>query len=225
MKRVSGVLRELLLGMNPNMQDLYLLFDFDGVIGNTWDVFLEALIHNDEFKTKEEAVAAVNTYFANKPNHSKAHSLSKEELHKMSQQRIATGTFINENGFELFDDFVKEIEKFETKHKAIVSTGSLVYLEPALARTNIRPTHILGFEDHHSKEEKINQICNDWKCNIEDVYYFTDSLADVLELKDHIAKDKLIGVSWGFCSKEQLLSELAEECILDTAADMSEVLP
>ena len=94
----------------------------------------------------------------------------------------------------------------------------------ALAKTNINPTHILAFEDHHSKEDKIETICTDWGVTPNDVYYFTDSLADAYELQDFISPEKLIGVAWGFCGREVLLKELKPEYILDTSYDIHRVL-
>lgn len=62
-------------------------------------------------------------------------------------------------------------------------------------------------------------MCKEWGVRVDEVYYFTDSLADVYELEDMIAKDKLFGVTWGFCSRELLLKELRPEQILDTPSD------
>jgi len=56
------------------------------------------------------------------------------------------------------------------------------------------------------------------------VYYFTDTLADVYELRELLSPGKLIGVSWGFCSKAQLMTMLDEENILTTPADLSRVI-
>lgn len=67
-----------------------------------------------------------------------------------------------------------------------MSSGSEEYVQPALIRSGLEPTHVLCFEDHHSKEEKIELICKDRGVNIQDVYYITDSLADVYELKDFL---------------------------------------
>ena len=122
--------------------------------------------------------------------------------------------------FGLFNDFVKEIEAIDTKYKAVVSSGSQQYVIPALSKTFIRPTHILAYENHHSKEEKIEIICQDWGCEVTDVYYFTDTLADVYELQNFLAPEKLIGVFWGYCGKDALLKALKEKHILNTAADL-----
>ena len=51
--------------------------------------------------------------------------------------------------------FIEISENINSKHKAVVSSGSQLYVIPSVAQTNINPTHILAFENHHSKEEKI----------------------------------------------------------------------
>ncbi len=133
-----------------------------------------------------------------------------EELHKL--------------GYSLFEEFVRVVESIPTKYKAIVSSGSQVTVIPALSKTNINPTHILAYENHHSKEEKIEIIAKDWGVNTEEIFYFTDTLADVFELQSLISEDKLIGVTWGYCTKEELLRELIAECILDEPSDIHKVL-
>jgi phosphoglycolate phosphatase-like HAD superfamily hydrolase len=131
---------------------------------------------------------------------------------------------VHKHGFQLFGDFVAEIEKLQDARIAVVSSGSQNYVLPALQKTNLNPTHILAFEDHHSKEEKIELVCRDWGIDVSEAYYFTDTLADIYELRDMIAPDKLIAVSWGYCTKEQLLTELPEENILSKPSDLTKVI-
>lgn len=202
----------------------YLIFDFDGVIGDTWDVFIDVLIRRRRFKTREEAISSMKKYFSSKPNHIRGHTLTDEEMQIEFDKTVKTGEMIDEHGFPLFTDFVAQIESINTHYKAIVSRGSQNYIIPKMSTTNINPTHILAFEDHHSKEKKIETICNDWNVSVKDVYYFTDSLADVYELQNMISKDKLIGVSWGFCTEEDLLKELLPEHILNIPSDIHKVL-
>ena len=201
-----------------------LIFDFDGVIGDTWEIVAKAHVAVGKFPTVEAAKEDNRNYVSKKPNHTRNHSLSDEEMKGIYDWMSGIGKFMHEEGFDLFTDFVHEVESIPTKHKAIVSSGSQNYVIPAVARTNINPTHILAFENHHSKEEKIEIIARDWGADLSEIYYFTDTLADVYELQDFISKDKLIGVSWGFCSKDQLLQELQEQYILDTPKDIHNVL-
>lgn len=206
------------------MHTHYLIFDFDGVIGDTWEAAIGAHLERRTKPTRELAIEEMNLYFNRRPHHTRTHTLTPEELIREYEWTTLFGEVMHKIGFKLFDDFVKEIEAIETPYKAIVSSGSHKYVIPALQRTNINPTHVLAFEDHHSKEEKIEMICRDWNVSIKDVYYFTDSLADVYELQDFISPDKLIGVTWGFSGKENLLKELKEEHILESPAQFNNIL-
>jgi phosphoglycolate phosphatase-like HAD superfamily hydrolase len=197
----------------------YLIFDFDGVIGDTQTASYEATAEVDG-RSIEDAAAENMRYSSEKPNHTRDHTLTDEELQAGYQWTRDFGKHMLESNFSLFTDFVAEIESLQTEHKAVVSSGSQLYVIPAMAKTNIQPTHILAYENHHSKEEKIETICKDWGVGASDVYYFTDTLADVYELQNMIAKDKLIGVSWGYCGKELLLRELDEAHLLDKPGDI-----
>lgn len=203
---------------------LNLIFDFDGVIGDTFKAAAYGLIKTGREKDEESASAHVYSYASKMPHHTNNHTLSDTELAGEYSWTASFGEHVHEHGFDLFDDFVREIENIETDNKAIVSSGSQKYVLPALMKTNIKPTHILAFEDHHSKEEKIEMICKDWGVATNEVYYITDSLADIFELKNFISPDKLIGVTWGFCTKEQLLTELDSKQILDAPEHIRKLL-
>lgn len=201
----------------------YLIFDFDGVIGDTLSVTTAATAHVDGISL--DAAAASNLKYASeKPNHTRDHSLSQQQLQAIYKWTSDFGQFVHESQFALFDDFVHIIEDLWTTYKAIVSSGSQRYVLPALADTKINPTHILAYENHHSKEEKIETICADWGVTPADVYYFTDTLADVYELQTIITKEHLIGVSWGFCGYDLLARELEDAFILKKPQDIHSVL-
>ncbi len=206
-----------------HMSHPYLIFDFDGVIGDTREASAHAtaIVDGVDYDT---AFAANLRYASHKPNHTRNHALSDADMHKIFVWTQGFGTEMHRRGFPLFTEFVSEIERLPTPFKAVVSSGSQQYVIPALATTAINPTHILAFEDHHSKEEKIELICADWGVAPADVYYFTDTLADVYELKEFITEDKLIGVSWGYCGRDILLQELKPEYILDTPNDLHRVV-
>ncbi len=202
----------------------YLIFDFDGVIGDTYEAVVAAHLQYGTAPDREGVILDMQRYFGTRPHHTRTHTLTAEQLKAEYDWTAGFGKIMMESHFELFTDFVNEIELLPTKYKAIVSSGSQNYVLPALAKTNINPTHILAFEDHHSKEDKIETICKDWGVSPSDVYYFTDSLADVYELQNFISPDKLIGVAWGFCGREVLLKQLKPEHILDVPSDIHKVL-
>jgi len=200
----------------------YFIFDFDGVIGDTQEASANATMVVDG-RTYEDAWAENLRYSSEKPNHTRNHTLTDAQLKAVYDWTVQFGAIMRDSHFPLFTDFVKEIEAIDTKFKAVVSSGSQLYVIPAIAKTNINPTHILAYENHHSKEEKIETICKDWGVEVSEVYYFTDTLADVYELQNFIAPNKLIGVSWGYCGKEALTTQLEEKYILDKAEHLSKV--
>ena len=201
----------------------HLIFDFDGVIGDTLEASARAtaIVDNVDFSRALELNGA---YARSKPNHVRNHTLTDEEMQAIYTWTAHFGDLMRESDFPLFSDFVTEIESVPTEHKAIVSSGSQKYVIPALAETDINPTHILAFENHHSKEEKIEIICRDWGVEVTDIFYFTDTLADIYELKDMLSPDKLIAVSWGYCTAEELARELNENYILQAPKDIHKVL-
>lgn len=197
----------------------YLIFDFDGVIGDTQEASAKATMVVDG-RTYEGAWEENLRYASEKPPHTRDHTQTEEQMHATYEWTVKFGEQMVNSNFPLFSEFVKEIEAINTKYKAVVSSGSQLYVIPAMTKTQIQPTHILAYENHHSKEEKIEIICKDWDCEVSDVYYFTDTLADVYELQNFISPDKLIGVSWGYCGKEALQKELTDENILDKKEDL-----
>ncbi len=201
----------------------YLIFDFDGVIGDTKIAAAHATAAVSGM-SYEDALADNMRYASNKPEHTRDHTLTDAEMKAVYDWTVSFGERMRDSHFELFTEFVSEIEKLPVKYKAVVSSGSQQYVIPALAKTNINPTHILAYENHHSKEEKIEAVCHDWGIDTKDVYYFTDTLADVYELKNFIDADKLIGVAWGYCGKAELSKELSEKNILTYPSDLSQLL-
>lgn len=201
-----------------------LIFDFDGVIGDTYDAWTEVQKHLSLQGGGLGTFVDINVYASQKPNHTRDHTLTPEELTQIYERVSYGGKMVHQIGFRLFDEFVREIGSLETPYKAVVSSGSQAYVLPALAKTDIEFTHILAFEDHHSKEEKIEIICKDWGVEPTDVFYFTDTLADIYELKDFVHPQRLIGVTWGYCTPEQLLTELPAENILYSPSDLPKIL-
>ena len=56
----------------------YLIFDFDGVIGDTWEATILAHGKHGKYMSREDAIIEMNKYFNNKPNHTRTHSKTGE---------------------------------------------------------------------------------------------------------------------------------------------------
>ncbi len=202
----------------------FLIFDFDGVLGDTYNVWTEVQNQQNKQNGKVGAFIDLNVYAIQKPHHARNHTLTQADLAVLHERISNGGKLVHEKGFPLFNEFILQIKRLTNTKMAVVSSGSQNYVKPAIEKMGLDFTHILAFEDHHSKEEKVEQICQDWGIEFSEAYYFTDTLADIYELKDIINPHKLIGVTWGYCSKEQLLTELPNENILNSPVDLVQVL-
>jgi leucyl-tRNA synthetase len=200
----------------------YLIFDFDGVLGDTYKntVYAHSVMYGSSLK---EAERKMMEYFSNIPNHTRSSIRTPEQIRKDLDFSEKFGKILADSEVKLFTKFIKEIKKYKNTKIAIVSSGSKQYVEPAVKRTGLKPTHILAFEDHHSKEEKIENVCKDWGVKVEDVYYFTDTKADVYELQNTLQADKLIGCAWGYSGFDDLKQVLAEKNILKDFKDIHRI--
>jgi phosphoglycolate phosphatase-like HAD superfamily hydrolase len=131
-----------------------LIFDFDGVLGNTRGAVLFALVASGRESDHQSAISNVTNYFSKKPHHARDHTMTAGEMIAEHEWIKKFGTIVHEHGFSLFEEFISEIKQLENARIAVVSSGSQNYVLPAIQQTSLKPTHTLTFEDHHSKEEK-----------------------------------------------------------------------
>jgi leucyl-tRNA synthetase len=200
----------------------YLVFDFDGVIGDTYEVCIAANMLIDNIENKE-AINKIEKYNSRKPDHSKGHSLTETEVKSRLDWIARYGQEMLKSKFNLFDDFNKLIRNIPNTKIAIISAGSGLYIRNRIEETGLNPTHVLTYEDHHSKEEKIEQVCKDWGVSMQDIYYFTDTKADVYELEDCLDRKKIIGCAWGYCGYDLLREVLPENQILKQYTDIHKI--
>lgn len=196
----------------------YLIFDFDGVLGDTFEQTIS--FYQDLNNTSYDSAREITIKNFEKSAYSKNTVLSDVQRQGKIKRRLDFSKHLDKVDFELFHEFIEEIRKLKNTKLAIVSSGSREYILPKIKDLDLDFTHILTFEDHHSKEEKIAQICKDWEVDQKEVYYFTDTKADVLELENFLDRTKIIGCSWGFHGFEKLLELLPKNQILRNFGDI-----
>lgn len=209
---------------NPEQRTKHFIFDFDGVLADTFDVSNEAKAAMGLYKDLDEAVRTTIEYGSNPPPHGKD---ADEETVKSSAEwteLFKKAMMDRRDDLKLFEDFIEEILKIENMQMAIVSSGSITYINHMLQDTPLSPTHVLALEDHHSKEEKVKQICKDWGISEQEAYYFTDTKIDVYELENFMNRSKIIGCAWGYLGADTLREVLPEEQILHNFADIHNIV-
>jgi Valyl-tRNA synthetase len=206
---------------HPSSQETkYLIFDYDGVLADTNQANLIAWAKLCTENNLKQAEKLRNEYLE-KARYSKSSELSTEEKELQRQFSRQICQLMAEQEFSLFTEFLEEIGKIPNTKLAIVSNGyKELLIIPKLKQCKLNFTHVLGKEDGLSKADKIAKICQDWGVSKKQVYYFTDTHTDILELENFLDKDKLIGCSWGWVGKTKLLEVLPAKQILDQPQDI-----
>lgn len=199
----------------------YFIFDFDGVIADTWELGIQALIDLGEKNDREEALQFRTHHFSTRPVHQRdKDGINQDDMQKLKDRTLKMNQYFVEKGVPLFEGFVVELQHLHSVTMAVVSSGSRISVVPNAQKTGLPFTHILSLEDGHSKEDKIMRICKDWKVKVNDVYYFTDTLSDVYELENYLDRTKIIGCAWGYLGYDALRTELPDGQILKQFTDI-----
>ena len=200
----------------------YLIFDFDGVLGDTLEPLVKINAKVDG-TTETQALNKILSHYENKTPHGK--EKTAQDLEKWANLYEILGKELHQIGYNLFDGFIQEIGKIKDSKLAIVSSANTIQTKSIIDQTNLDFTHVLGFQDHHSKEEKVKMIANDWGVNLNELYYFTDTKTDFWELEDLLDKTKIIGCAWGWQGYNKLNEVLPASQILKDFTDIHLVIP
>lgn len=205
----------------------HLIFDFDGVIGDTLSVNAQAeQLLFQPTKTIQELIKDVFIAHHQKPFHLE---FSEQEKEQNINRRKSTGDKIVELGFKCFPDVVQELLKIKNPKMAIVSGSSQKVIEYGIDTANLgldegfgplRFDFIMGFEDGLSKVDRVVKICEQWGVEPSEVYFFTDTKSDVIELQDTLDFVKIFGCSWGWHGYSRLKEVLPLDQILEEAFEI-----
>ncbi len=174
--------------------------------------------------TEKEAITEFLKYFNATPDHTRNSERTPEKIRLDNEYVNVLGIEIAKQNPSLFMEFVREVKKYKNAKCAVVSSGSNKYVLPPLKKSGMKFSHILSWEDDHSKEEKIEKICADWGVSVKDIYYFTDTKADVYELENLLDRSKIIGCAWGYLGYERLNEVLSDDQILKDFKDIHRVI-
>lgn len=171
-----------------------IIFDFDGVIGDTKEInySISKLTNPDLTVKKFEDHHNGNVF--EKPLFS-----SPDNFHELQKER-----FTKDNLFPLVD----EIKAFSDNYLLfVVSSSREDNIEHFLALGNVKTCfqEILGSGFHTSKVEKFKYIFNKYDLSNEDCVFITDTIGDVKEARQvHL---RSIAVTWGYHARDVLESE------------------
>lgn len=191
-----------------------IIFDFDGVLIDTYDISFDIM------KTIDKGITEQNF-----KDHFNGNAY-KEERIKFKQKDIP-----------IF--FKKQKEKFTSKHlfsiKKVLkklSDNFQLFIVSSTIDENIKYflkignydkffQKILGATTHKLKVEKFKMIFSQFNLKPEECLFITDTVGDIIEARK--VNIKTIGVTWGYHEKELLLKQ-KPFAVVDNAEELLEII-
>jgi CTP synthase (UTP-ammonia lyase)/FMN phosphatase YigB (HAD superfamily) len=202
-----------------NSQTKHLIFDFDGVLARSLEDNIDVAVVNGHFGTNDREVIKQKVIQKfSRTEHSKDNKLTEAEYAQKLKFSINLTELSLDFNITIFKGFIKSIKQIKNAKLAIVSSGGRAYVHKISNEIEqefgIKFDLILTCEDSLYKDDKIQTVAENWNVNVQDCYYFTDTISDVVELQDFMDKSKIIGCSWGWLGFDLLATVLPKSQIL-----------
>jgi phosphoglycolate phosphatase len=181
------------------------LFDFDGVIVDSLDVYEKTVtdclkdIDQPLLRSREEFLELFEDNFYESL---KNKGIDLNVFMKASEDILAQ---VKIKDMKPFPQIAPVIEELHKKHCLIVvSSNDYTSIKEALDYFNYDDyfKDILGSDFMFSKKEKILYAAKKYNVALQDIYYIGDTTGDIKEGKQ--AGVKTVGVTWGWHSKEKM---------------------
>ncbi len=181
----------------------YVLFDFDGVIADSYAVGFETAKKLCPYFTEKDfhSVFEGNAWERHAALMSREHG--PECNHDLDWFSIFTPAF--EEKATLFEGIREVIGKLSHEYILIIVSSTLTSpIQGFLEKHHIGRyfSEVMGADVHTSKHEKIHMVFEKYKTRATECIFITDTLGDMREAR--AAGVGAIGISWGFHSRETL---------------------
>ncbi len=199
------------------------MFDYDGVVVDSFDVFTTALIDGCRMAgvpgvTSPEDVLALfegNVYESLRQKGAPEDAVSKAVGRAVGALQLALPWL---RPFPLMPQVLNELAT--ARDVVIVTANAEGLVRAFLRRHGIEGVAVAGAESGTSKVEKIERLLAE-HAGQELTWFVSDTAGDMREAR--LAGVKPLGVAWGWHEPEQLLAAGAE-AIVDTPADLLAVV-
>lgn len=192
-----------------------IIFDFDGVLVNTVNLWFDIHKQVNKDHTWEEYQVMSHGNFINEQKNlvekgSYIHNPTGEEQYeKALHKEYSVGDILHDAILHLANSYTI----------CIVSSGSNKIISGFIKKENLDTcfSDILGWENHSSKVVKINSLLEKYNFKSEDAVFITDTLGDIKEGNE--CGVACIGVTWGLHDNE-ILSKGNPKAIIDNPQDL-----
>jgi phosphoglycolate phosphatase len=181
------------------------LFDFDGVLSDSLDLYAEAVrrclerIGTPIVKNREDYLALFEGNFYE--------SMAKQGVDLVAFAQAAEEILpgIDYGAMRPFDGLLAVLESLKEDHLlAVISSNGSRTILPMLERFGFQPyfEEVLGSDFLFSKKEKIDHALAKYGIPPERTFYIGDTTGDIVEAR--AAGVRTVAVTWGWHSREKL---------------------
>lgn len=195
---------------------LFVFFDFDGVITDTFSDCLEITRTKNAQMTAEDYRAWYEGNIYDAVRRADTQAVPREEFFVRYEPRLQKCA--------LFPGIAQAIRTIANTHSlAIVSSTPRKMIAEYLERANLlyHFKDILGLEAHASKVKKFRTLLQKYEVAPNECVYVTDTSGDVKEAAE--VEIPSIGVTWGYHPRETLARADAAK-IVDSPKELTEYL-
>ena len=181
------------------------LFDFDGVLADSLDLYVEAVarclerIGTPIVKTREDYLALFEGNFY------ESMAARGVDLAAFAQAAMEIMPGIDYDAMRPFDGLIPVLDALQKDHLlAVISSNGSRTIRRMLERFGFDPyfQEVLGSDFLFSKREKIDYALAKYGIPLERAFYIGDTMGDILEAR--AAGIRTVAVTWGWHSREKL---------------------
>ncbi len=198
------------------MMKALFLFDFDGVLADSLDLYAEAVarclerIGTPIVKSKEDYLDLFDGNFY------ESMAARGVDLTAFAQAAWEILPGIDYDAMKPFAGLIPVLDALQKDHSlAVISSNGYRTIRAMLVRFGFDPYfgEIFGSDFHFSKKEKIDHALEKYGLPKERAFYIGDTVGDILEAR--AAGVRSVAVTWGWHDRERLVS-VHPDFVVDT---------
>jgi phosphoglycolate phosphatase len=198
------------------MRSSLFLFDFDGVLVDSLDLYAEAVtrclerIGTPIVKNREEYLVLFDGNFY------ESMAARGVDLTAFAQAAREILPGIDYDAMKPFAGLTPVLDALRKDHSLVViSSNGYRTIRAILTRFGFDPffREIFGSDFHFSKKEKIDHALEKYEISREQAFYIGDTVGDILEAR--AAGVRSVAVTWGWHDRERLVA-VSPDFVVDT---------
>ncbi|MBC7472398.1 MAG: HAD family hydrolase [candidate division SR1 bacterium] len=168
------------------------IFDFDGVLANTFECYIE-FISKNFFLSKAAATKLImkHTYTNDKPK------MYAQIIERFNMTKLEK--FLKEQSNILFEDRIKEILQIDGQ-KVILTRNYAQCAMYVLGQYADLFDPIIGFHEASNKTIGFSLLQDKYNIDLAQSVFITDTVGDILEAKKFMKETQIFATDWGYNS-------------------------